>query len=219
MKKSGTIITALLAVLAIVFAILFFTGNGDKSKLTDEKGALAKQVEDLTASATKAAEDAKAELDKVTADAAKSAEDAKAQIETLTGEKDELTKQVETLTADASKAAEDAQAQVTALTGEKDELAKKVETLTAEAATKAEEAKATLESKVAEAKEAAQGKIDELTKKVDELTKSLDFANLDEKGIKDVVTKLISNPKAMKVIPDLLKGLGIELPGTDGAKD
>ena len=106
MKKTGTIVTALLAVLAIVFAILYFTGNGDKANLTSEKDALAAQVESLTA------------------DAAKAAEDAQAQITALTGEKDELAKQVETLTADAAtaaeeaaKAAEEAQAQITALTG------------------------------------------------------------------------------------------------------
>ena len=37
MKKTGTIVTALLAVLAIVFAILYFTGNGEKGNLTGEK--------------------------------------------------------------------------------------------------------------------------------------------------------------------------------------
>ena len=121
MKKTGTIVTALLAVLAIVFAILYFTGNGDKANLTSEKDALAAQVESLTA------------------DAAKAAEDAQAQITALTGEKDELAKQVETLTADAAKAADDAKAQIETevakakeeAQGTIDELTKKVEELTA----------------------------------------------------------------------------------------
>ena len=87
MKKFSTIAIALLAVLAVVFGILYFTGNGEKAGLTDEKTALSKQVETLTANAAAAAEEAKSALDAAVA------------------EKDELAKQVETLTAEAATAA------------------------------------------------------------------------------------------------------------------
>ena len=36
MKKSGKIVIAVLAVLAVVFAILYFTGNGDKANFTPD---------------------------------------------------------------------------------------------------------------------------------------------------------------------------------------
>ena len=61
MKKTGTIVTALLAVLAIVFAILYFSGNGEKANLTGEKSKLAEQVEQLTASAKEEADKAAAQ--------------------------------------------------------------------------------------------------------------------------------------------------------------
>ena len=71
-------------------------------------------------------------------EAAKAAEEVQAQITALTGEKDELAKQVETLTADAAKAAEDAKATLESevakakeeAQGKIDELAKQVEDLT-----------------------------------------------------------------------------------------
>ena len=60
MKKTGIAAIALLAIVAIVFAVLYFTGNGDLTKiketLTGEKDALTAQVETLTADAAKAAE-------------------------------------------------------------------------------------------------------------------------------------------------------------------
>ena len=80
-------------------------------------------------------------MDTLTADASKAAEEAKTQIDALTGEKDELAKQVETLTADAAKAAEDAQAQI--------------DTMTADAAKAAEEAEKVAEEVAEETVEAA----------------------------------------------------------------
>ena len=59
-KNTGTVITALLAVLAIVFAILVLTGNGKIGTLNKEKDDLNAQVETLTADAAKAAEEAAA---------------------------------------------------------------------------------------------------------------------------------------------------------------
>ena len=60
MKKTGIAAIALLAIVAIVFAVLYFTGNGDLTKIKETKDNLTAQVETLTADAAKAAEDAAA---------------------------------------------------------------------------------------------------------------------------------------------------------------
>ena len=79
MKKSGIIVIAILAIVAIAFASLYFTNNGD---LTKTKNDLTAKVNELTDSAAKAADDAAASL------------------KAVTDEKDALAAQVETLTAD-----------------------------------------------------------------------------------------------------------------------
>ena len=135
MKKTGTIAIAVLAVIAVVFAILFFTGNGDKSSLTKLKETLETEKNELAA-----------KVETLTADASKAAEEAAASLKAVTDEKDALAAQVETLTADASKAAEEAAANLKAVTDEKDALAAQVETLTADAAKAAEEAAAGLKT-------------------------------------------------------------------------
>ena len=66
MKKTGIAAIALLAIVAIVFAVLYFTGNGDLTKIKETKDNLTAQVETLTADAAKAAEDAAAQLKAVT---------------------------------------------------------------------------------------------------------------------------------------------------------
>ena len=58
MKKTGIAAIALLAIVAIVFAVLYFTGNGDLTKiketLTGEKDALTAQVNELSEAAKRA---------------------------------------------------------------------------------------------------------------------------------------------------------------------
>ena len=133
MKKTGIAAIALLAIVAIVFAVLYFTGNGDLTKIKETKDNLTAQVETLTA------------------DAAKAAEDAAAQLKAVTDEKDALAAQVETLTADAAKAADEAAAQLKTVTDEKDALAAQVETLTADAAKAKEDSESALKKAVDDA--------------------------------------------------------------------
>ena len=66
MKKS-TVVIALLAVLAIVFGILFITGN-------NEKNDLQAKVDELNAVVTKAADQGKIDLDSAVAAAKEEAE-------------------------------------------------------------------------------------------------------------------------------------------------
>ena len=101
-----------------------------------------------------------------------------------------------------------------------------METLTADAAKAAETAKAELDSAVAKVQEEAKGKIDALTgekdellKKVEELTKSLDFANLDEEGIMDIVRQIKDNPKVMSLIPDIVSEFSSVLGGSSEAAE
>ena len=88
MNRSGVIVITLLAVAAIVFAALYFTGNSDKANIT---GNLNDQIASLKADAAKAAKEASAELEAVKADAAKAAEEAAASLKAVTDEKDALT--------------------------------------------------------------------------------------------------------------------------------
>ena len=55
MKKSGIIAIAILAIIAIVFAVLYFTGNGDLTKIKETLTGETAKVEALTADAAKAA--------------------------------------------------------------------------------------------------------------------------------------------------------------------
>ena len=118
------------------------------------------------------------------------------QIETLNADAADKAAQTETLTADAAKAAEEAKA-----------------TLESEVAKVKDEAQKNLESAVTKAKEEAQGTIDGLTKQIEELTKSMDFANLDEEGIMNIVKKMKDNPKVLELIPDIIKEFGGSLLG------
>ena len=65
MNRSGVIVITLLAVAAIVFAALYFTGNSDKANIT---GNLNDQIASLKADAAKAAKEASAELEAVKAE-------------------------------------------------------------------------------------------------------------------------------------------------------
>ena len=122
MKKTVTAAIAILAVLAVAFAALYFTGNGEKNNLTKLQETLESEKNELAA-----------RVENLTADAAKAADEAAASLKTVTDEKDALAAQVETLTADAAKAAEEATASLKTVTEEKEALAAQVEALTADA--------------------------------------------------------------------------------------
>ena len=119
---------------------------------------------------------------------------------------DELAAKVKTLTDEAAAAAgnvaDDVKTQLDALQGEKDELLKQVENLKGEATKAADDAAAALKA-VTDEKDALVTKVDELTKKIEEAT---DFANMDEKGLKDIIKKLT----------DPLKKIGYEITKSAG---
>ena len=150
MKKNVALtIIATLAVLAVLFGILYVTNNSSKTREIQEKAG---QIENLNADVAEKA----GQIETLTADAAEKA----GQIETLTADVTEKTGQIETLTADASRltekvkaknvaldeknrqvkslmaGAKDKDEQIAALTAEAAEKDKTIETLTAEAAKK-----------------------------------------------------------------------------------
>ena len=74
MKKMTPVITVLLGILAVVFAVLFLTGNSSNSALTNENAELTKSLDSVKADAAAAAEQAQAELTRVKDEAAAAAE-------------------------------------------------------------------------------------------------------------------------------------------------
>ena len=91
MRNNTTVVLCVLfAVLAVVFAVLFLSGNGRIGAMNREKDELAAEAEVLRADAVKAEETSAVRLQEAEA------------------KRSELASQVETLKTDASKAAEDA---------------------------------------------------------------------------------------------------------------
>ena len=211
-KNTSTVIIAALAVLTVVFAVLFFSGNGKIGALNKDKEDLSAQVETLTADAAKAAEEASAKLDEATkqneeltaqletekADAAKAAEEAAAKLDEATKSNEDLSAQVETLKADAAKAAEEAAAKLDEATKSNEDLTAQMETLKADAAKAAEDAAA---------------KLGEATKANEDLTAQMETLKADlAKAAEDAAAKL---SEATKANEDLAAQLGIVKSNTE----
>ena len=117
MQSKKNVLIAVLAVLAVVFGVLFFVTNSDKTKLSDTKASLENQVKSLNGEketlesqvanlkdeAAQAAESAKAELDKALQDAAAAAQ---AQIDEAVKAKEEAEAALQAVREEAAKAAE-----------------------------------------------------------------------------------------------------------------
>ena len=170
--------------------------SAELKTVTDEKDALAAQVQELTDNAAKAADEAAANLKTVTDEknalaaqvqeltdnAAKAADEAAANLKTVTDEKDALAAQVQELTDNAAKAADEAAANLKTVTDEKNALAAQVQELTNSAAKASDEAAATLKA-VTDEKNA-------LAAQVQSLSFAADFANMNEDELKKTVDKL-----------------------------
>ena len=165
MKKGSTVVIALLAILAVVFGILFISGNGEKGDLTAKVDSLTKQLEEQKAESAKAIEEAtataKAEADELVANVKAEAEEAQA-------------KAVEEAVAAAKKEAEEAQA-------------KAVEEAVAAAKTEAEEAHNAAAAESAEAANTAaeEAKAKAVEEAVDAVKKEAEEAQA--KAVEDAV--------------------------------
>ena len=144
MKKNVALtIISILAILAVVFGILYVTNNSSKTKEIAEKTG---EIEKLTAEAAEKS----GQIESLTADAAEKA----GQIETLTADAAEKAGQIETLTADAARLTDKVKTKNVAL----DEKNREVKSLMAGAKDKDEQ----IAALTAEAAE-KDGKIGELT--------------------------------------------------------